>query len=88
MRLLPEHNRNFSPVMRPGVFMLTLRGEVVFISTSKHTLRSVIKYQDRDFYPFDGYAVIPTDDEDEAKWMADEFIQFYKPAYNNRSPAI
>lgn len=69
--------------MRSGVFMLTLKGEVVFISTSKHALRSVMEYHDADFYPFDGYTVIPAD-EYEAQWMAKELMELYKPAYNQK----
>lgn len=68
--------------------MLTLKGEVVFISTSKHSLRSVVEHQNADRYPFDGYTVIPTDDEEEAEWMAKNLIELYQPAYNNREVHI
>lgn len=85
MKLLHEHAQNFYPSVRRGVYLLTLKGEVVYIGRSANIFRSIIQHQDGDIYPFDAFAWVSIPDEDEAAWIESELTELYNPAYNERS---
>jgi len=78
MKLKPEHEHNWSPYSKSGVYLLLKDGEVIFVDESDDVLASVV-WAKKHFPEFGAFSWVPCRSKEERHWLAQELFELYRP---------